>query len=328
MAGDSAALTEQQKRGALLFFGWRSTRGQLRGVSRRRQLHRQRVFTTCWRRKSGPGKGNGYSRREDWGRANVTFDARDRFAFRTPSLRNVTLTAPYFHDGAFATLDAAIRHHADIDGQRDRLRSQRQRHPARSLQQPASVCPRAPACLGRAAAARRPAAARKPIVADLVAFLDALTDPAARDSDRADRRTNVPSGLPLDPLPDPAPRIVSPPVPDARMAYAGPAGRADSAPTVGDEIGAPGRRCRGRSGWIFGTAPSATPSTRTWSRPWAAASAGSTMTATAGSTSTWSTATPRTKSTTGSGPARCRATPCSTTSGERSRMSAAALAPS
>jgi cytochrome c peroxidase len=45
----------------------------------------------------------------DWGRFNVTNDERDRFVFRVPSLRNVALTAPYFHDGTAATLPDAVR---------------------------------------------------------------------------------------------------------------------------------------------------------------------------------------------------------------------------
>jgi cytochrome c peroxidase len=35
------------------------------------------------------------------------------YGFRTPSLRNVAVEAAYMHDGAFTTLDGAIRHHLD-----------------------------------------------------------------------------------------------------------------------------------------------------------------------------------------------------------------------
>lgn len=44
----------------------------------------------------------------DPGRFNVTQIERDRGVFRVPSLRNVALTAPYFHDGSAATLDVAV----------------------------------------------------------------------------------------------------------------------------------------------------------------------------------------------------------------------------
>jgi cytochrome c peroxidase len=44
----------------------------------------------------------------DWGHFNLTHLERDRFVFRVPSLRNVALTAPYFHDGTASTLEGAI----------------------------------------------------------------------------------------------------------------------------------------------------------------------------------------------------------------------------
>jgi len=44
----------------------------------------------------------------DLGRFNVTQDPQDRHVFKVPSLRNVTETAPYFHDGSAATLENAI----------------------------------------------------------------------------------------------------------------------------------------------------------------------------------------------------------------------------
>ena len=44
----------------------------------------------------------------DLGRFNVTRRELDRFVFRVPSLRNVALTAPYFHDGSAATLEEAV----------------------------------------------------------------------------------------------------------------------------------------------------------------------------------------------------------------------------
>jgi cytochrome c peroxidase len=45
----------------------------------------------------------------DYGRFNVTKKEEDRFVFKVPSLRNVELTAPYFHDGQAETLDEAVR---------------------------------------------------------------------------------------------------------------------------------------------------------------------------------------------------------------------------
>lgn len=45
----------------------------------------------------------------DFGRYLYTRNSRDKFVFRVPSLRNVSSTAPYFHDGSAATLRDAIR---------------------------------------------------------------------------------------------------------------------------------------------------------------------------------------------------------------------------
>ena len=45
----------------------------------------------------------------DAGRFNVTGQETDRYVFRVPSLRNVELTAPYFHDGSAPTLTDAVR---------------------------------------------------------------------------------------------------------------------------------------------------------------------------------------------------------------------------
>ena len=44
----------------------------------------------------------------DPGRQAVTGREEDRGSFKVPSLRNVALTAPYMHDGSFATLEAVI----------------------------------------------------------------------------------------------------------------------------------------------------------------------------------------------------------------------------
>jgi cytochrome c peroxidase len=44
----------------------------------------------------------------DQGRFNVTGDEADRAVFKVPSLRNVAITAPYFHDGSAATLERAV----------------------------------------------------------------------------------------------------------------------------------------------------------------------------------------------------------------------------
>lgn len=45
------------------------------------------------------------------GRGRVTFSADDVGKYRTPTLRNVAVTAPYMHDGRFATLETVVAHY-------------------------------------------------------------------------------------------------------------------------------------------------------------------------------------------------------------------------
>ena len=45
---------------------------------------------------------------KDVGRYEITLDPKDRWAYKTPSLRNVALTAPYMHDGSLRSLEAVV----------------------------------------------------------------------------------------------------------------------------------------------------------------------------------------------------------------------------
>ena len=47
----------------------------------------------------------------DLGRYNDTKDVKDLAAFKTPTLREISKTAPYMHDGRFATLEDVIGHY-------------------------------------------------------------------------------------------------------------------------------------------------------------------------------------------------------------------------
>jgi len=49
---------------------------------------------------------------DDRGRAGVTNNPEDNYKFKVPTLRNIALTAPYMHDGRFATLDEVIEHYS------------------------------------------------------------------------------------------------------------------------------------------------------------------------------------------------------------------------
>jgi len=65
----------------------------------------------------GPGKGDNTAGfvdgLDDFGRERVSGNSADRFRFRTPSLRNVALSAPYGHSGAYNSLEAVVRHHLE-----------------------------------------------------------------------------------------------------------------------------------------------------------------------------------------------------------------------
>jgi cytochrome c peroxidase len=45
----------------------------------------------------------------DQGRFGLTKDPADLYVFKVPSLRNVAMTPPYFHDGSVATLEEAVQ---------------------------------------------------------------------------------------------------------------------------------------------------------------------------------------------------------------------------
>ncbi len=59
----------------------------------------------------GRGKGNGPEGNDDFGRFRETADAADMYAFRTPSLINTTATGPWGHAGGYTSLEAVVRHH-------------------------------------------------------------------------------------------------------------------------------------------------------------------------------------------------------------------------
>lgn len=58
-------------------------------------------------------------RQSDMGRFNVTGKDEDRAVFKVPSLRNVALTAPYFHDGSAPNLETAVSTMARVQLGRD-----------------------------------------------------------------------------------------------------------------------------------------------------------------------------------------------------------------
>jgi len=106
LKGELSAMTPKQIKGMKLFNGKANCMSCHSGL-----FQTDHSFHSIAMPQIGPGKGHGKSKLEDYGREGVTNQKADRYKFRTPSLRNVALTAPYGHDGAYESLEAVIRHH-------------------------------------------------------------------------------------------------------------------------------------------------------------------------------------------------------------------------
>jgi len=108
LRGDKRAMSPQAKRGMRLFYGRAGCSSCHSGP-----FQTDLDFHAIAMPQVGPGKGQGVSGHEDWGRIAVTGEPADKYRFRTPSLRNVALTAPYGHAGAYDSLRAVVEHHLD-----------------------------------------------------------------------------------------------------------------------------------------------------------------------------------------------------------------------
>lgn len=97
--GDPDALSAQARRGMELFFG-----PELSCAS----CHSGFNFTDYSLRNNGIYKDGDF----DTGRERVTLFPNDIGRFKVPTLRNLSYTAPYMHDGRFATLAEVIDHYA------------------------------------------------------------------------------------------------------------------------------------------------------------------------------------------------------------------------
>ncbi|WP_281558922.1 cytochrome c peroxidase [Thalassomonas sp. RHCl1] len=106
LAGDNNALSVNAKKGALLFYGRANCASCHSGG-----LQTDFDFHNIAAPQVGTGRGEAAPL--DLGRGAITNNPEDNFKFRTPSLRNIELEAPYFHNGAFAKLEDAVRHHLD-----------------------------------------------------------------------------------------------------------------------------------------------------------------------------------------------------------------------
>ena len=195
VAGKSA-LAEDAERGRRLFFGRANCAS----------CHSGPLFTDQGFHALGlPAFGPGRTRRfdpmpRDVGRMGKSDDLADAYRFRTPSLRNVALTAPYGHNGAYPTLEGIIRHHADpIDMRKKWTRDMAQLPNVPWLQEIDFVIQSDIREMARQDAAIdiKPMSLSDRDIADLVAFLNSLTDYRAKERPLG-RPNSVPSGLPVD----------------------------------------------------------------------------------------------------------------------------------
>lgn len=92
--GQKDQLNEAQLRGRALFFSPRTKCGGCHGdpFMTDFEFHNIGLYTTY----------------ADPGRERVTYDPADAGKFKTPSLRNIALTAPYMHDGSMGTLQEVV----------------------------------------------------------------------------------------------------------------------------------------------------------------------------------------------------------------------------
>ena len=190
LRGDSGALTDAQKRGGILFFG----RAACDACHNGPMLSN---FTThnIGVPQFGPGQGNGPSGREDFGFENVTGNPQNRYQFRVPPLRNVALTGPYMHNGAFTTLNEVVAHYKT-------KQASAQSYTGLNMLQAAALAPTllpVQPILGNLSPLflNVPGDLSNAEIADIVAFMEGLTDPAAQLRLQEIPAT-VPSGLTVD----------------------------------------------------------------------------------------------------------------------------------
>ena len=100
-------LAISQEKGMELFYGKANCSSCHAGA-----LFTDHQFHATGQPQVGPGKAARFqSHSRDLGRFRVTGNIKDKYAFRTPSLRNVELTGPWGHAGAYSKLEAFINAH-------------------------------------------------------------------------------------------------------------------------------------------------------------------------------------------------------------------------
>lgn len=187
LGGELDALTDPQKRGAIVFFG----RGRCVQCHSGPDLT-DNQFHAIAVPQLGPGT-DGAS--EDLGRFLETGREQDRYRFKTPGLRNVAVTGPWMHDGAYTSLQRAVNHYDNPPNRISNYNSNQLAPLLRPLvdSNVLRIQARIDALDG---ILRDPQVLRlnNQERQDLVAFLEALTSPEANDLSSV-IPASVPSGL-------------------------------------------------------------------------------------------------------------------------------------
>ncbi len=105
LAGDDGAMSSKQIRGAIEFFEAGCDNCHSGDALSDFEHHNTALA------QFGPGKGDGTSGHDDFGRMRVTGASAHQYAFRTPPLRNVELTGPWGHDGQYDDLRDFLAHY-------------------------------------------------------------------------------------------------------------------------------------------------------------------------------------------------------------------------
>jgi cytochrome c peroxidase len=185
LAGNDKAMTTAQLQGAKNFMSARCSICHNGPALTDNKFHNVAVAQI------GPGKG-GISGPDDFGRELVTRNSLERYAFRTPPLRNVELTAPYGHDGAIVDLRDFVDHYSKSD---EKLRAYNPLQLESLLQ--GTLVNNVEAILGKRDILLSGVEFSAQTVDQVTEFMKALTDPAARNLDHV-VPMRVPSGLPID----------------------------------------------------------------------------------------------------------------------------------
>lgn len=110
--GDTAAISEAAKRGAVMFFDSIEDGGANCTSCHSSDFFTDEQFHVMATPQVGRGKGddNGALPNDDFGRSRESGVMADKYKFRTPTLLNVEVTGPWSHAGAYTTLENMVRH--------------------------------------------------------------------------------------------------------------------------------------------------------------------------------------------------------------------------